>query len=302
MIEQVSTTLYFFLYILLELTVLFLVISFLVGLLREYVAPERIKAAMTRRNKAASAALGAGFGALTPFCSCSTIPLLKGMIDSGVPFGSSMAFLVASPLLNPIIVGMLLTILPVPMVLLYFITIFIGAVLVGITMERMGLEKDVKDVVIIGGPQDDDNGGLDTSSKARFQRAASFSWGLFQQMFKYLLIGVAIGAFIYGFVPEDLIASIAGPGNPLAIPFAALIGIPLYVRAETLIPIGTALLSKGMGVGPVIALLIGGAGASIPEVIMLGALFEKRTVAVYVMVVIAVAILAGLMFATTEAL
>lgn len=301
MIDQALETLYFFFYILIELTILFLVISFLVGLLREYVAPERIKAAMTRRNKTMGAVIGAGFGVITPFCSCSTIPLLKGMIDSGVPFSSSMAFLVASPLLNPIIVGMLLTILPVPMVVLYFTTIFLGAVMVGLCMERGGLEKDIKDVMIIGGHVE--NGDNENpSNKARFKRAASFSWGLFQQMFKYLLIGVGIGALIYGFVPQDLMASIAGPDNPLAIPFAALIGIPLYVRAETLIPIGTALISKGMGIGPVIALLIGGAGASIPEVIMLGALFEKRTVAVYVLVIIAVAILAGLMFATMEVL
>jgi hypothetical protein len=112
----------------------------------------------------------------------------------------------------------------------------------------------------------------------------------------YLILGAAIGAFIYGFVPEDLIVSVAGPQNPLAIPLAAFIGIPMYIRAETIIPISAVLLGKGMGIGAVMALIIGGAGASIPEVTLLASIFEKRLVAAFVVTVIGVAILAGLIF------
>jgi len=118
-------------------------------------------------------------------------------------------------------------------------------------------------------------------------------------MVPYLLLGVAVGSLIYGFVPEGWILAVAGPGQPLAIPAAAAIGVPMYIRAETLIPIAGALLSKGMGVGAVVALIIGGAGASIPEVSLLTGLFRPRLVALFVGSVFAVAIAAGTVFALT---
>jgi len=128
----------------------------------------------------------------------------------------------------------------------------------------------------------------------RVRSALSFSLGLFRQVLPYLILGAAIGAFIYGFVPEDLIVSLAGPENPLAIPVAAIIGIPMYIRAETIIPISAVLLAKGMGLGAVMALIIGGAGASLPEVTLLASIFERRLVATFVAVVLGVAISAGI--------
>jgi len=116
------------------------------------------------------------------------------------------------------------------------------------------------------------------------------------QFFPYLLLGAGIGAFIYGFVPGDLIVSLAGPENPLAIPVAAVIGVPMYIRAETLIPVSAVLLEKGMGIGAVMALIIGGAGASIPEVTLLSAIFEWRLVAAFVATILTVAVLAGVLF------
>jgi uncharacterized membrane protein YraQ (UPF0718 family) len=112
----------------------------------------------------------------------------------------------------------------------------------------------------------------------------------------YLILGAAIGAFIYGFIPEELIVAAAGPDNPLAIPVAAVIGVPMYIRAETIIPISAVLLEKGMGIGAVMALIIGGAGASIPEVTLLASIFEKRLVAAFVVTVLGVAVLAGVLF------
>lgn len=119
---------------------------------------------------------------------------------------------------------------------------------------------------------------------------------LFRQVVPYLILGAGIGAFIYGFVPEDLIIAVAGPDNPLAIPVAAIIGVPMYIRAETIIPISAVLVEKGMGIGAVMALIIGGAGASIPEVTLIASIFEKRLVAAFVITVLGVAILAGVLF------
>ncbi len=111
----------------------------------------------------------------------------------------------------------------------------------------------------------------------------------------YLLIGAGIGAFIHGFVPTDVISRVAGPDNPIAIPVAAAIGVPIYIRAETMIPIGLALIEKGMSVGAVLALIIGGAGASIPELTLLSAIFKKRMLAAFVVTIFSIAVIAGYM-------
>jgi len=125
------------------------------------------------------------------------------------------------------------------------------------------------------------------------QRSAGFAISLFLQLMPYLLIGAGIGAFIHGFVPTEIISRLAGPDNPLAVPVAAIIGIPIYIRAETMIPIGMALIEKGMSVGAVLALVIGGAGASIPELTLLSAIFRRKMLAAFVLTILAIALAAG---------
>ena len=298
--NDLEATLYFFIYIMIELIVLFLAITFIVGLIREYIPPEKIRNALTRKTQGVGNIIGAAFGSVTPFCSCSTIPILMGMIESGVGFGICMSFLIASPLLNPVIIGLLLTMLSVELVIVYFLATFAGSVIIGMLLQKLGLEKEVKDVTVVCEKREkvammDCDCSFWKRNSPRIIRAWNFSVGLFRHMLIYLIIGVAIGAFIYGFVPGDLIAQLAGPNNPAAIPVAAVIGIPMYVRAETIIPIGIALLSKGMSSGAVVALLIGGAGASIPEVIMLSGIFKKKLVFAFVLTILMVAILTGLM-------
>ena len=125
------------------------------------------------------------------------------------------------------------------------------------------------------------------------KRAFLFAMGTFRQVFWYLLLGAGIGALIYGFFPQDIVVKLAGPGNPWSIPIAAGIGVPMYIRAETIIPISAALVEKGMGMGTVLALIIGGAGASIPEITLLASLFKKKLLAAFVLNVFLVAIVAG---------
>lgn len=129
--------------------------------------------------------------------------------------------------------------------------------------------------------------------KEKMKRASSFAVDTFKGVFWYLLLGAAIGAFIYGFFPQDLVVTLAGPGTPWSIPVAAAVGVPMYIRAETVIPISAALVGKGMGVGTVLALIIGGAGASIPELIILNSMFKRKMIAAFVLNVFAVAIAAG---------
>jgi len=129
--------------------------------------------------------------------------------------------------------------------------------------------------------------------KERMKRASVSAVTTFKGVFWYLMIGAGIGAFIYGFFPQDLVVRIAGPGNPWSIPIAAALGVPMYIRAETVIPIGAALIGTGMGVGTVLALVVGGAGASIPEIIILTSIFKRRLVFAFVVTVFVVAVVAG---------
>ena len=290
----------FFLYISAELLILFVGISFLVALLQEFVSEETVRRVLTKPQKWLGNILGAALGALTPFCSCSTIPILVGLLNGGAPFGATMSFLISSPLLNPVILALFLTMMGWKVTLIYGVSTFIAAVLIGALWERLGLASTYKmhkieNVGCCCGP-----GAVQIvmplTNKEKVKRAGTQTGTLFRQVLPYLIIGAGIGAFIYGFVPEELIIKLAGPGNPLAIPVAAVIGIPMYIRVETMIPIGSVLIAKGMSLGAVMALIIGGAGASIPELTLLASIFKPKLVITFTITILAVAILAGFLF------
>jgi len=289
MINSLAVAAKFFGVIMVELILLFVGISFLVGLIQEYIPESTIKKILTSKRGQGNI-LGAGLGALTPFCSCSTIPITVGLLNAGAPFGAAMSFLLASPLLNPVIIVMFLAFLGWRVTLIYALITFTLAVLLGVLWERFGLANFVRRVVVKSTPALNTE---DSDLKSRLKRAFWGSLSLLRGVFPYLLLGVAIGAFIYGFVPADWITRVAGPQNPLAIPVAAVIGIPLYIRVETMIPVGMVLLQKGMSLGAVIALIIGGSGASIPELTMLASIFKPRLVAAFVVTVLVMAVFAG---------
>lgn len=286
------TSLQFFVLILAELTALFLAISTLVGLVFEYVSDDTVRRWLARKGWLGNV-MGAAMGAVTPFCSCSTIPMTVGFLRAGVPFGATMSFVLASPLLNPIILAMFLALLGWKACVAYGVATFVASVVAGRALEETGFAREVRNVRVSGGAHEK---GRLPGFKAKLRRAFAGAWGDFRGVLAFLVLGVAIGAGIYGYVPDDFVVRVAGPDNPIAIPVAAIIGIPLYVRAETVIPIGVALTQKGMSLGAVIALVVGGAGMSIPEMSMLAAIFKARLVAVFVAVVFASAVLAGLVF------
>lgn len=282
----------FFFLILAELTILFLAISTLVGLVFEYVSNDKIRRWLARKGWQGSI-MGAAIGAITPFCSCSTIPMTVGFLRAGVPFGATMSFVLASPLLNPIILSMFFALLGWKACLAYGVVTFVISVVSGLVLDKTGFARQVRNVRVSGGIQEQKK--LSTF-RAKLQRAFTGACGDFTGVFLFLVMGVAVGAAIYGYVPNDFVVRVAGPDNPLAIPVAALIGVPLYVRAETVIPIGVALTQKGMSLGAVIALVVGGAGMSIPEMSMLAAIFKPRLVAVFVTIVFLAAVMAGFVF------
>ncbi|TEB14321.1 putative permease [Pelotomaculum sp. FP] len=290
----------YFLIISCELLALFIGVSFLVALLQEFISEETLRNVLGKPRKWLGNILGAALGAVTPFCSCSTIPIMVGLLNGGAPFGATMSFLISSPLLNPVILALFLTMLGWKIALIYGVLTFVCAVLLGALWERLGLAGDYKKVQLESACCCD----CETSKpiakpvtrNEKVRHAGAQTWTLFRQVVPYLIIGAGIGAFIYGFVPEEFIIRVAGPGKPWAIPVAAVIGVPMYIRVETIIPIGAVLMEKGMSLGALMALIIGGAGASIPEVTLLASIFKPRLVAAFVITILAVAMLSGFIF------
>lgn len=292
-------TLRYFVLITIELIVLFVFISALVEIILMYVPEEKIRKRLSGAGVFGNI-VAAGFGALTPFCACSTIPMTVGFLNAGVPFGSTMSFLIASPLLNPIILGMLGAMVGIKAMVAYFVIAFLCSILFGFLLEKIGAQKYVKNVRLkpasccAGSHEVVDKHSLPFPRKLKVAFAGA--WDSLRPIMGYLLVGVALGAGIYGYMPQDFVMKIAGPDNPFAIPVAAVLGIPLYIRAETAIPIGLALMGKGMSIGAVISLIIGGAGMAIPEMTMLASIFKKQLVAMIVLVIFLTAVVSGYLF------
>lgn len=279
--------------LLLELTVLFILISFLVSWLQRNITEDRMKRILNRPKKWSSYLYGTGLGALTPFCSCSTIPILAGLLSSKAPFGPSMSFLIASPLLNPVIVSLLWTLLGWKLTLYYVMIVGIFSILIGVIFSALGLEHSVKEVRVRRGQSKENEQHV-----SKWKLALQDAWSFFYPILPFLLIGVLIGAVIHDFIPQNFIVKYTGGDKPWTIPIASIIGIPMYIRAEAILPIADALVSKGMGIGAVIALLIGGAGASIPEVVLLSKLFKKKLVVAFVISILTVAVSTGFIVQT----
>ncbi len=290
-------TLNMFAFLAVELTLLFLLISYGVGVLQMYIPPARIQSILG--SKQGKGYLVAGFlGAITPFCSCSTIPFLKGLLRARAGFGTMMVFLFASPLLNPVIIGLFAVTFGLKVTLFYFAVALGVSILAGYTLEKLGFERYVRPEAYI---EPEAKGcGSSCSGKAApvspWLKIWRSTWKDFRKVLPYLMAGIALGSLIYGFMPTEFIASVASDSNPLAIPVAAVIGIPLYIRAEAVIPLSAALAAKGMGLGAVMALIIGSAGASLTEVILLKSIFRGKMIMAFLTVILGMAVAAGLLY------
>lgn len=300
MSSQLLDTLGMFAFLAVELSVLFIGISALVGVLQRHIPPSRMEA-LLGSNQGTGYILAAGLGAITPFCSCSTIPMLKGLIRARAGFGPMMVFLFASPLLNPIIVALLLATFGFTLTANYILAALVVALGAGWLLQVLGFERFVrreesKTASSCGGASDHNSGNQDTgpaTSKGKYSGVWQHAWLDFIGVLPYLLIGIAIGSIIYGYMPTALLERYAGTDNPLAIPVAAVIGVPLYIRAEAVIPLAAALMAKGVGAGTVLALIIGSAGASLTELILLRSLFTLKLLVAFVAVIFAMAMIAG---------
>ncbi|GAE34696.1 permease [Halalkalibacter akibai] len=283
-----TETLTSFLFIALELTVLFIVISFVISLLQGFIPLEKIESKLAGRNKLFAALAAVAFAFVTPFCSCSTIPIIVNMLKKKMPFGIVMIFLFASPLLDPTILTIMGVILGWQVTAIYLLLTIIFSMIIGFSLEALGFEKFVKQVVMTGYDE----------QKRRFslKQAVNETLSLMKSVFPYLLIGAAIGAIIHGLVPTEWVASTFGKDHWWLIPIAALIGVPLYIRLSSMIPISQILILKGMALGPVMAMMISSAGASLPEIVLLKSIFRKELVFIFVLSVITMSTVSGFIF------
>lgn len=283
-----SETFKSFLSIALELTVLFIVISFLISILQGFIPYEKIEKKLSGENKLIAAFAVIIFAFITPFCSCSTIPVVVNMLKKKMPFSIVMIFLFASPVLDPTILTIMVVALGWKVTLIYTVLTSIFSIIIGFTLETIGFEKSVKNVVM--------SGYVEKDQKFSIKYAIKETLDLMKTVYPYLIIGAAIGAVIHGLVPTEWISGMFGKDRWWLIPVAAIIGIPLYIRLSSMIPISQILIAKGMALGPVMAMIISSAGASLPEVILLKSIFQKKLVATFVFSVFVMSTISGFVF------
>lgn len=311
----------YFLHLAMVLTPLFIGASFLVGLAQEYLPPERVEEMLRARDHGSGNVLAAGLGAVTPFCSCSTVPVLAGLLGAGAPTGMAFSFLLASPIVNWIAVFLLFGLFGTGVTVAYVTTALLAAIVAGLIIGTFDLDRYIKDVrITTGGREIATDGGTSTSAtadasgcsecntaatsqthKERVTAAGEGALSFFRDTLPYIAVGIAIGALIHGAVPAAFLQRIAGPGNPLATPVAALAGAPVYVSISGMLPIAHSLTEAGIPIGTVIAFVIGGAGISIPNLILLNKLFERRLLAIYATTVVTIGITVGVLFNTVFA-
>ncbi|MFS0637854.1 permease [Mesobacillus foraminis] len=277
-----------FLWIALELTALFVLISFIISLLQGFIPYEKIEIKLAQSNKLLASMIAIFFAFITPFCSCSTIPVVVNMLKNRIPFSITMVFLFASPVLDPTILTVMGVVMGWKVTAIYTIATTVFSITMGFTLDKLGFQKYVKNVVMTGYD--------DSKQKLNWSYALKETWSLMKSVYPYLLIGAAIGSVIHGLVPSEFIAKWMGHDSWWLIPVAAVVGIPLYIRLSSMIPISQILILKGMALGPVMAMMIASAGASLPEVILLKSIFKKQLVIAFILSVITMSTVSGFIF------
>ena len=289
-----------------ELTVLFLMISYFVAIINQKLPAEKIQAALGAR-KGRGYFVAAALGAVTPFCSCSTIPMLVGLLKARAGFGPVMIFLFTSPLLNPIIIALFVPVLGLKVTIWYAVLALVTSILAGYLLEHFGFSKYIKPEMLETrakkGCSSNDRPELKSAGAAAVVTKPSIwltawyeCWDLFRQMMPYMTVAMLIGAIVHGFVPAEYFAEVASADNPLAVPTAAVIGIPLYIRVTALLPLMGSFAAKGVSIGAIIALVIGSGGASLPELILLKKLFNWPLLLAFLAVIFSMAIIGGYSF------
>ncbi|MEN6342273.1 MAG: permease [Methanospirillum sp.] len=293
-----ASALDFFLFDTVKIFILLVAIIFGITFIRSYFSPEKTRAWLAERKGSTviGNVLAALLGIVTPFCSCSAVPLFIGFVEAGIPLGVTFSFLIAAPMVNEIALGMLWGLFGWQIALIYISAGVAIAIIAGIVIGRLGMEKYVEEYVyqIKVGP----SGGEGEKPTLRERLVGSWeaSIDILKRVWLYVVIGIAIGAVMHGWIPADALAQYAGPGNPLSVIIAVLIGIPLYSNAAGILPLVSELTRAGVALGTALAFMMSVTALSLPEMILLRKVLKPQLLAAFVGVVGTGIILVGYLF------
>lgn len=291
---HLSDALNFFIYDTIKIFILLSVIIFLVAIIRSYFPPERTRRILSRKKQYVGNGLAGLLGIVTPFCSCSAVPLFIGFVESGVPLGVTFSFLISSPMINEVALVLLLGLFGWKIALLYIGTGLLVSIVAGIAIGKLRMERYVQDYVYQMKAGNAEIAHQNFKEKIGYAR--DYTKDLLKRIWPFVLVGVGVGGFIHGYVPSDFLLKYAGPGNPFAVPVAVLIGVPLYGNAAGTIPIVQALMGKGMPIGTVLAFMMAVTALSFPEAVILKNVLKVRLLLIFFGTVAAAIVGVGYLF------
>ena len=284
----------FFIYDTIKITLLLCVLIYVISYIQSYFPPERTKKILGRFHGIGANSVAALLGTVTPFCSCSSIPLFMGFTSAGLPLGVTFSFLISSPMVDLGSLVLLMSIFGIEVAILYVVLGLVMAIAGGTMIEKMHMEKYVEGFISRGGNVDIEAPDLTRHDRLVFAKEQVID--TFKKVFPYILVGVGIGAVIHNWIPQEWIVKVLGTGNPLAVPLATIIGIPIYADIFGTIPIAEALLAKGAQLGVVLAFMMGVTTLSLPSLIMLSKAIKPKLMALFIGVCAAGIIIVGYFF------
>lgn len=291
---KVGGSVRFFLYDVIKITVLLCVLIFVISYIQSYFPPEKSKKIMGKFKGIWANAISALLGTVTPFCSCSSIPLFIGFTSAGLPLGVTFSFLISSPMVDLGSLVLLMSIFGAKVAVCYVVLGLVIAVIGGCIIEKLHLEMQVEDFIRNAGAVAVDSPAL--TQKERLNYAKDQVAETFKKVFPYILAGVGIGALIHNWIPESWIASLLGSRNPFGVVLATVVGIPMYADIFGTIPIAEALLAKGAQLGTVLSFMMGVTTLSLPSMIMLRKAIKPKLLGIFIGICAAGIILVGYLF------
>lgn len=282
---HLGSSVQFFLYDTPKVLLLLVLVVFVVGIIRSFFTPTRTQRVLAGKRASVGNVLAALLGVVTPFCSCSAVPLFMGFVTAGIPLGVTFSFLIAAPMVNEVALVLLFGLFGWEIALLYLGTGLLLAIIAGWTIGRLRMEPHVEDWVYQMQAVSRDEAEEQRSWDERLAEGREAVRDIVGRVWLYVVFGIAIGAVIHGYVPEDFMASLMGKEVWWSVPLAVVLGIPMYTNAAGIIPIVEALLGKGAALGTVLAFMMAVIALSLPEMIILRKVLKPRLIGVFVGVV-----------------
>ncbi len=286
----------FFIYEVPKVLMLLVLIIFLVGIIRTYFSPEKTRKALEGKSLFAGNVMASLLGIVTPFCSCSAIPLFLGFVEAGIPLGVTFSFLIAAPMINEVALVLLIGLFGWKVAVIYVLTGLTIAIMAGFILEKLNLNKYVADWVYKTHAKQSLEAEEHMTINQRISAGGDVVKEIVGKIWIYIIIGIAVGAGAHGFVPDAYLAGALGSQNWYSVPLAILVGIPLYSNAAGIIPIVSVLIEKGVTLGTALAFMMSVIGLSLPEIIILKKVLKWQLIGVFVGVVALGIVIVGLIF------